>query len=190
MAMQISIVIPTYNRPLLLKKCLEMLQVQLFPKKEYEVVVVSDGPDEETRKIIDQCRAATPETPDIRYYSLPVKKGPAAARNLGWKKARGRLIAFTDDDCVPHINWLLSLTEAWQGEEEAAFSGKILVPRSLKPTDYERNTSHLEHAEFATANCMCTRQALEKVHGFDERFSTAWREDSDLEFKLLSHLIA
>jgi GT2 family glycosyltransferase len=47
------------------------------------------------------------------------------------------------------------------------------------------NIAHLEHADFVTANCACTRTALEITGGFDERFSMAWREDSDLEFRLL-----
>jgi GT2 family glycosyltransferase len=71
------------------------------------------------------------------------------------------------------------------GEKEVAYSGRIKVPISNDPTDYEKNTAGLETAEFVTANCCCTKAALEKTGGFDERFSMAWREDSDLEFKLL-----
>ncbi len=54
-----------------------------------------------------------------------------------------------------------------------------------RPTDYERDAAGLEGAEFVTANCFCRRDALEAVGGFDERFSAAWREDSDLHFALL-----
>jgi GT2 family glycosyltransferase len=63
------------------------------------------------------------------------------------------------------------------------------VPCPDKPTDHEKNTAELEKAEFVTANCACTKSVLESINGFDESFSMAWREDSDLEFKLLGQAI-
>src|SRR5690606_228568 len=44
-------------------------------------------------------------------------------------------------------------------------------------------------ADFVTANCACTRAALERVHGFDEAFTMAWREDSDLEFRFINQRV-
>jgi glycosyltransferase involved in cell wall biosynthesis len=185
-SVQISVVIATYRRASLLKNCLAALLNQTFEKNFYEIIVVSDGPDEAAFKLIKSLNSYHPR---IHYLCLPEKKGPAAARNLGWQKAAGKLIAFTDDDCLPDRNWLSVLYGAYHEEEEIAFSGKIKVPLPPCPTDYEKNTSNLETAEFVTANCCCTRAALEKVEGFDERFSMAWREDSDLEFKLLQQHI-
>ena len=101
----------------------------------------------------------------------------------------GKLIAFTDDDCLPEQTWLASLYKTYQGESEVAYAGKVKVQLSEEPTDYARNASNLETTEFVTANCCCTKLALERVEGFDERFSMAWREDSDLEFKLLDQSI-
>jgi hypothetical protein len=69
--------------------------------------------------------------------------------------------------------------------DKIAFSGKTVVPISSSPTDYERNISQLETAEFITANCGISKMALIDTGGFDERFTMAWREDSDLQFKLL-----
>lgn len=64
-------------------------------------------------------------------------------------------------------------------------SGRIVVPLSGEPTDYDRDTAGLEGAEFVTANCFCRRDVLQTVGGFDERFAAAWREDSDLQFALI-----
>ncbi|WP_242689045.1 glycosyltransferase family 2 protein [Pedobacter sp. SYSU D00535] len=185
--MKISVVIPTYKRPKLLKRCLDALLNQQFDKNEFEVIVVSDGPDEETAQLATLM--AVVNRPTFKFYQLPEKKGPAACRNLGWLQARGVLIAFTDDDCIPTANWLSSISNYYTGEEAIAFTGKVVVPRTKSPTDYELNTANLETAEFVTANCICTKKALLKVGGFDERFSMAWREDSDLHFKLISHQI-
>ena len=116
-----------------------------------------------------------------------IKKGPAAARNAGWKIAKGKLILFTDDDCIPATDWIKNYYNAFEFYNETiiAFTGKINVPISVTPTDFELNTLHLETADFVTANCACSKTALEKVNGFDEEFTMAWREDSDLEFKLI-----
>jgi hypothetical protein len=67
----------------------------------------------------------------------------------------------------------------------AAVTGQVIVPLPPSPTDYERNEAGLETAEFVTANCFCRRCILEMLDGFDERFPAAWREDSDLHFRLL-----
>jgi glycosyltransferase involved in cell wall biosynthesis len=183
MSKKISIVIPTYRRPELLVKCVSALLNQNFNPVDYEIIIVSDGPDELTKKAITT--AIKSVEPRIIFLNLPEKKGPAAARNFGWLKAAGDLVAFTDDDCIPDPNWLSVIWQSYDGSDGVAFSGKVVVPLSKTPTDFELNTAHLESAEFITANCICSKKALIKTGGFDERFALAWREDSDLHFKLL-----
>ena len=179
----ISVVIPTCKRPELLAKCLRALNRQSIPKELFEVIVVHDGPDTATENKIKR------SFPEVRYYSLKENKGPAAARNYGWLNAKGSLIAFTDDDCLPDKNWLIDICSVYNNETEIAYTGRVRVPLPDSPTDFELNTARLAEAEFITANCICTKAALLKVGGFDERFRMAWREDSDLEFKLLSENI-
>ncbi|WP_205589899.1 glycosyltransferase family 2 protein [Mucilaginibacter celer] len=183
--MQISIVIPTYKRPQLLSKCLKALQLQLLNKQEFEILVISDGPDQETRAAVSDFNRLL----NIRYFGLPDKKGPAAARNLGWLNAKAAVVAFTDDDCRPDNRWLTAILAEVDPTRAQAFTGRVIVPRGQRPTDYELNTAGLETADFVTANCACTKLALFITGGFDERFSMAWREDSDLEFKLIFHNI-
>jgi glycosyltransferase involved in cell wall biosynthesis len=197
MAIDISIVIPTFKRPDYLFRCLEALWKQEFPFSRYEVVVVSDGPDPESVFVMEGAKGPGPA---FELYSLPVKKGPAAARNAGWRKARGQLILFTDDDCIPSPHWVgayWTAYESYKGQdrlgwifgESLAFRGPLKVPCPKRPTDHEKNTAGLEAAEFVTANCACTPAALRAIGGFDESFTMAWREDSDLEFKLLEQKI-
>lgn len=181
---KISVVIPTYQRPDLLKRCLYALTKQTFSRDDYEVIVVSDGPDESTRQTVAEFCSA-----QFVFLNTPERKGPAAARNFGWKHANADLIAFTDDDTIPDRDWLNNIWQSFKGEKEIAFTGRVKVPLSNSPTDYEMNTAGLETAEFVTANCCCTKAALEKTGGFDERFSMAWREDSDLEFQLMLHQV-
>jgi glycosyltransferase involved in cell wall biosynthesis len=185
MTADISIIIPTYQRPELLLRCLIALKRQNFSRDNYEVIVVTDGADATTRHVVNHYRNELGM--QLFCWSLPEKKGPAAARNYGWKHAKGRLIIFVDDDCIPEKNMIASYWNAFEysGEECVVFTGKVVVPLPEHPTDYELNVSHLETCEFVTANCACAKKCLEKVGGFDEAFEMAWREDSDLQFRFI-----
>lgn len=184
---KISVVVPTYKRPELMMNCLISLAKQDMAKNDFEIIVVSDGPDDATRNMMHNINHLV--LPYVQYITLHSNSGPASARNAGWKKANGELVAFTDDDCTPSPGWLSALWNAYEfyARDVVAFSGKVIVPIPDEPTDYELNTSHLAHADFITANCACSKKALEKINGFDERFKVAWREDSDLEFKLIEN---
>jgi GT2 family glycosyltransferase len=187
--MKISVVIPTYRRPQLLMRCLHALHKQTLDKKHFDIIVVSDGYDKTSEKLVKDMSVLFRER--LTYLYTEVKKGPAAARNLGWLFSDSELIVFTDDDCIPDELWLQEIISAYEEDkrEKIAFSGTLIVPTAQKPTDYERNIAQLENAEFITANCACTKRALYTVGGFDERFRMAWREDSDLHFKLLQNSI-
>jgi glycosyltransferase involved in cell wall biosynthesis len=179
---RISVVIPTYRRPDLLARCLGAVLTQGLERDAYEIVVVDDGRDDETRRVVE---AMAPErgVPALRYTVPDGTRGPAGARNTGWRAARGALVAFTDDDTVPDRDWLADGERAVQGR--VAVCGRIVVPPlSEPPTDHELMTRGLESAEFVTANAFVWRDALQRVGGFDERFTRAWREDSDLQFRL------
>jgi GT2 family glycosyltransferase len=176
-------VIPTYRRPQLLHRCLSALLSQTIDAFCYEIVVVDDGAERATREMVEKMAVAC--SPPIRYVAGSRRRGPAAARNLGWRAAHGAIIAFTDDDCIPDSGWLAEGAAAMEDETIAGAWGRIIVPLPSNPTDHELNTKGLEQSPCATANCFYRRDALDAVGGFDERFTAAWREDSDLQFMLM-----
>jgi len=183
MQIRISVVIPTYRRPELLIKCLNALAEQSLDHTEFEIIVVSDGPDNQTGEALDRwCNA---NKFNLVYLQNTEHKGPAAARNKGWLNARAECVAFTDDDCIPDSNWLQVHVENCESKKDTAFTGKTIVPLHGTPSDFALNTSHLQEAEFITANCACSKRILKILGGFDERFKMAWREDSDLHFRLM-----
>ena len=185
MTLRASIVVPTCGRPELLSRCLEALLAQDFDPHAYEVIVVDDGRGDETRRVVESRRVDSGRRgTKVRYISNGPGSGPAAARNAGWRAAGGTIVAFTDDDCVPSSSWLARGLDVFVDGVTAA-SGKIAMPLPELPSDYERNASRIENAEFVTANCFCRREALAAVGGFDERFLLPWREDTDLFFALM-----
>lgn len=185
MAVQISVVVPTYQRPQLLEQCLKSLLAQDLSADAFEIIIADDGPSAATEALVQQYASRSASRPEIRYIAVTGPHGPAAARNRGWRAAGADIIAFTDDDCQPGPRWLSEGLSVVKQGADAAW-GKIVMPVPAVPTDYEKDASHLAHAEFVTANCFCRRSALQRVGGFDERFRLAWREDSDLFFNLMN----
>lgn len=182
----VSVVVPTWRRPALLERCLQALVRQTLPPQRFEIIVCDDGPDEATRALVDRLADAhRARELTIRYLPITATQGPAGARNAGWRHAHGETIAFTDDDTIPDECWLEAGLAA-MADGACAASGAIDVPLPERPTDYEADASGLARAEFATANVFVKRDALILVNGFDERFTSAWREDSDLQFALLA----
>lgn len=187
----VSVVIPTFRRHGLLQRCLAAVLAQRLEQGRGEVVVVDDGHEDAVRGLVDATARAGAGSWTVRYLRPAAGRGPAVARNCGWRAARGEVIAFTDDDTVPQPGWLAEGLAALQAHPDwAALCGRISVPRAKtrRPTDHERMTIGLESAQFATANAFVRRAALERVDGFDERFTRAWREDSDLQFRLMQQV--
>ena len=183
---EISVIIDTFQRTHLLNRCLNALVDQDIDEDRYEIIIVTDGPDQPTLQFMKNWLNMYMGKVTVTCISLPVKKGPAAARNAGWRRAQGELVVFTDDDTLPMPNCLHQYRLAYTPYRNTAvaFSGTIKVPLQGTPTDYEMNTWRLEEARFVTANCACSRKALECIGGLDEEFTMAWREDTALEFDL------
>jgi len=126
---RVSIVVPTFQRPDLLDRCLEALVNQRINPETFEIIVVDDGASRETRAVVAQWTSRVlGHGPIIGYIGVTKgPHGPAAARNHGWRAANGDIIAFTDDDTVPDANWLKNSLQAFKGKIHAAW-GRIVMP--------------------------------------------------------------
>lgn len=183
----VSIVVPTCGRPDLLNRCMASLTLQRYDRSRFEIIIVDDRPSDDTREVVTRWAAHCAESgPDVTYIPSMGPHGPAAARNHGWRAARGDIIAFTDDDTIARADWLRNGMREFNESVHAVW-GRIVMPLTGTPTDYERDAKGLETAEFVTANCFCRKNVLEDLGGFDERFRFAWREDADLYFRLIDY---
>src|SRR5436309_2951814 len=96
-----SIIIPTEARPKQLAACLESICCLEYPDDRFEVLVVDDGSATPPETVVASFR----DKIDVTLLTQP-HAGPAAARNAGAQRARGTFLAFTDDDCMPKVDWL------------------------------------------------------------------------------------
>ncbi|HEX8093858.1 HAD-IIIA family hydrolase [Jatrophihabitans sp.] len=116
-------------------------------------------------------------------------KGPAAARNTGWRHCDSDWVAFLDDDVLVGPTWLADLEKDLAAAPAVAggVQGQIQVPLppDRRPRDWERGTAGLATAAWITADLAYRRSALIDCGGFDERFPRAFREDSDLALRML-----
>ncbi|MGW0521995.1 glycosyltransferase family 2 protein [Crossiella sp. NPDC003009] len=172
-----AVVVPTIGRDSLWR-LLNSLANAHGPQP-VEVIVVDDRPD------------PVPLGPT----PIPVRvltsggRGPAAARNVGWRATECEWIAFLDDDVVVSPDWpeRLAADLARLDAKVAASKARITVPlpTDRAPTDAELGTAGLAQAEWITADMAYRRSALAEVGGFDERFPRAYREDAELALRVL-----
>ena len=94
---KLSVVIPTYNKPEIIKMTLESLEKQTLSKNQFEVVVIDDG---SSVKVQRQIKSFLPNLNLNISFLTQAHKGPAAARNKGIKKAKGEIVLIINDDTI------------------------------------------------------------------------------------------
>ncbi|MFC2171638.1 glycosyltransferase [Acidobacteriota bacterium] len=132
-----SVIVCTYRHPQLMKRLLVCLTEQTASKEAYEIIAVFDKHELETRKI---CRAMQDRLPNLRIVLSPGHTTLAGAINIGVHHARGNYLIFTDDDCLPHQDWVSNMTAALQ--REPLVMGAITSPTS-EYVKLSHNVSHL-----------------------------------------------
>jgi glycosyltransferase involved in cell wall biosynthesis len=183
----VTAVIPTRNRPGLVARAVRSALNQTF--QSIEIIVVIDGPDEETAQALAQI-----DDPRLWFITLPESVGASEARNIGVRRARGRWVAFLDDD----DEWLPTKLER---QIEAAHAsqwryplvscslvaqmpeGDVVSPRR-KPVPAEsvaeylflRNTSEVSEIRLQTSTLMAAKEILMRV---------PWRKCAHDEWDLL-----
>ncbi len=118
-----SVVIGTYNRAALLRLALRTLSAQTLPLTEYEVIVVDNNSTDGTVRVVEEARRHLPNL----HYCFERKPGISAARNHGWRVARGHYVAFTDDDSRLPTEWLATAKRLILMHAPAAFGGPYLA---------------------------------------------------------------
>src|SRR5580693_5124063 len=94
----VSVVIATHNRADYLPELVDAL-AQQQDAPEVEILIADDGSRDDSWPVLEQIAATT--TLALKVLRLPTCGGPSVPRNTAVLASRGRLLAFTDDDCLP-----------------------------------------------------------------------------------------
>jgi glycosyltransferase involved in cell wall biosynthesis len=178
---KISVIVPTYDRPEPLARCLSLLAAQDYPREQFEVIVVDDGGSTDLNLLTGELQ----NVHVIRQRNA----GPAAARNTGACAAQNDVLAFIDDDCAPRTNWLSLLAAALERHPGALVGGRThnalaenlcaVASQSIIDTVHAHFNSDPQRATFFPSdNIAVSRQRFLDIGGFDTSFR--WSEDRDL----------
>jgi len=188
--MDISVIIPTYNRKEGLIKCLRSLISQSYPRDKFEVIVIDDGSRYPVEDALSPLRT---QLGNLRYVAQN-HKGPAAARNMGVSLSSGSIFAFIDDDCEAHPEWLALMVKAHREHADLIAIGgatltanqkaSVVVGQFLSTCSIEANLSGTsEVIFFPTCNVSCKR-SLFSSQKFDEDFPLPGGEDLEFFWRL------
>jgi glycosyltransferase involved in cell wall biosynthesis len=200
--MNVSVIVVCYNERDNIDQCLGSLVRQDYPKNQYEIILVDNGSDDGTQKIIQEYAR---QDSRIKLLINPTR-GIAGSRNLGAMAAAHELVAFIDADCIAPANWLRALVAGFTYHHAKdslmiAVGGSNVPPQ--KSSRYHEvleiflNTYLGSHgsvqgarfqsdrsvAHLPTVNVLYQKVALFKVGGFDVTFGNIG-EDQDLSFRL------
>ena len=192
----ITVSIPTLDRPMALARCLEgLFEGTVLPA---EVLIINQGQYSAAETVIRRFRSQYAIS--ILHYSQP-PRGLSAARNLASRHANHPIIAFTDDDCVPAPDWLASIERTMISAPAAdGVTGNILpletdtageYPISLR-TQKQGAIFHgrvLPWQVGSGGNFAIKRTWLFRIGGYDERLGAGSpgkaAEDTDIFYRLL-----
>jgi glycosyltransferase involved in cell wall biosynthesis len=109
MGIEISAVICTHNRARYLTRAIQSLLDQSLPEAEYEIIVVDNRSTDSTKEAVERFSGEK----NIRYI-YESELGLSYARNTGWRNARGRYVAYLDDDAIAVPEWLEKVVEVFE----------------------------------------------------------------------------
>jgi len=172
-----SIVIPTFERPIDLQNCLESLN----PNRQkgvhsFEVLVTDDS-------ISNHCESLVRNHFPNASWGMGKKRGPAANRNAGVQRAKGKWIIFLDDDCIAQTSYLDAYARAIKANPNVhVFEGRIFADRTRR-TWAEGCPENEQGGMLWTSNLCVNRDLFIEMGGLDERFQIAY-EDVDFALRL------
>jgi len=174
-AVDLSLVICTRNRRDQLRRALDAV-ARVRATCPWELVVVDNGSTDGTSETINQYLARE----DLQVRTVQeATPGLGRARNAGLKLARGRVVAFTDDDCYPAENYVDAMVRVFEDPPIAFAGGRILLfdPADFPITIQTRQdrveippNSFIPAGLIQGANFAVRREVLLAVDGFDPRF--------------------
>lgn len=192
--LDVSVIIPTYNRNKLLIKCLENLENQSYDKNKFEVIVVDDGSNDNTKEVVQSFLKRTKL--NLKFFSQN-HKGPGAARNLAISKSKGQYILITNDDTYPSRKWISEHMKMHNKTKDIAVLGFVDWAPDAQTNEFMnfiapygplfdfriKNPNNCGFDYFFTSNISLEKKWF-KSNLFNETFKHASCEDIELGCRL------
>lgn len=184
--MMYSVVICSLNGHRVLLECLAALAHQEIEPDLFEVLVVDDGSAPELGPLVEPY---IPRFRSLRVVRHPVNLGLSAARNTGWREAKGEIVLYIDDDAVPPRDWVSRIGALYREGVAGAggicdVPGETLAARFQRGMSLERGGPGGAHSMGAGGNNMSFRRAvLDEIGGFDPAFRRVG-DDADINRRL------
>ncbi len=173
-----SVIIPSYNRHDNLNALMNALAHQTW--RDFEVIIV-----DQSAKRWEQAEA--PFGLDLFYLHTDIK-GAVKARNTAFFYSRGKVLAFTDDDCVPAPNWLQNAKVRFERHDIIGIEGLIKSDKLTNPAYRPVTNDGFPGIGYMTANLFLRSEVFSRINGFDERFDHPhFREDTDLAWRAMKY---
>ncbi len=138
---RVSVVVTAHNAMGTLGRVLDSVHAQ-GPAQPLELIVVDDASSDGTAALAEERRA--------HVIRSPINRGQGACRNLGWRAARGEVVVFIDDDCVPQADWLERGTARFGTGDAEILAGHIDVEvRRASPVALLDLTHHFDQERYA-----------------------------------------
>ena len=191
----ISIIIPTYNRRALLLETLRAYKDQDYPSNKFEIVVADDGSTDGTGEAV---ASLNNEVPYRLTYIRQDKKGPAAARNKAMDCAEADILLFTGDDISPKGDLIRNHLDAHGRYADSAILGFVDWSARCDVTDFMRyvapdgpqfryasitDIADCGFRHFYTSNISIGKRWFSEDR-FDEEFPYGALEDTELAYRL------
>lgn len=148
--LEATVVVCTYNRRDLVVRALESIRSQVLRNgTTWEVLVVDNACSDGTWDVLQRMAAGWELLRPIREP----RPGKSFALNTAIRRARGEVLAFTDDDVVADPNWLSAMLEGMRRYGAAMVGGRVLPlwtagkPRWYRETEYRGVIAHWDHGD-------------------------------------------
>ena len=176
---KISVIIAAYNRPDLLEACFCALTKQTY--KDFEVLSVVGY----SKEVLELSQKYAKKYKNFNAFKTD-SDSPSRKRNVGIKKAKGEIIAFTDDDCVPSKDWIKNIVKEFKKSKDIVLlEGYTYTDNTNRPVFSNAPQNH-SGGIYPTCNLSFRKEVLKKTGGFDESYYF-FREDSDAAFAAMKY---
>lgn len=193
----LSVIVPTRNRETQVLQCLDELETQCLPYDDVEIVVVDNASTDSTRQIVREFISNSKAR--ITYASEP-RVSVSMTRNRGRLNARGSVLAYIDDDAIPHPMWISKIRDHFLSSQSDCLAWRIEVkfvgPRPewfpdnllwvLGKSRYGLHDRPLTPPEAPQGNFALRSLVFDSLHGFDPTIPY-YGEEVDFFYRVMEH---